>query len=115
QGRSSSGQRRIRGKATLPGRTRGRGIGPPGCKARQGSYGGTPAPVPSVRALHSLLASGELGKLHYITSNRLNLGQIRREENALWSFAPHDISVILSLASGQMPDQVRCSGGEYLS
>ena len=64
-----------------------------------------------VHCMH-LLASGELGKLHYITSNRLNLGQIRREENALWSFAPHDISVILSLAGGQLPDQVRCTGGE---
>jgi UDP-2-acetamido-3-amino-2,3-dideoxy-glucuronate N-acetyltransferase len=70
---------------------------------------------PCVQALHSLLARGELGKLHYIISNRLNLGKIRREENALWSFAPHDISVILSLVSGQMPEQVRCSGGEYLS
>ncbi len=69
---------------------------------------------PHVQALHSLLAKGELGKLHYIISNRLNLGKIRREENALWSFAPHDISVILSLANGQ-PDRVRCSGGEYLS
>jgi len=70
---------------------------------------------PCVQALHSLVAQGELGKLHYITSNRLNMGKIRKEENALWSFAPHDISVILSLASGQMPDRVRCSGGEYLN
>jgi len=70
---------------------------------------------PCVQALQSMVAKGELGKLHYITSNRLNLGKIRTEENALWSFAPHDISVILSLASGQMPDRVRCSGGEYLS
>lgn len=70
---------------------------------------------PCVRALHSLVAQGDLGKLHYLTSNRLNLGKIRREENALWSFAPHDISVILSLAAGQTPDQVRCSGGEYLN
>jgi UDP-2-acetamido-3-amino-2,3-dideoxy-glucuronate N-acetyltransferase len=62
---------------------------------------------PCVQALHSLLAQGELGKLHYIISNRLNLGKIRREENALWSFAPHDISVILSLASGQLPEQRR--------
>jgi UDP-2-acetamido-3-amino-2,3-dideoxy-glucuronate N-acetyltransferase len=68
-----------------------------------------------VRALHSLIAAGELGKLHYITSNRLNLGKIRREENALWSFAPHDISVILSLAGGSLPEQVRCMGGSYLS
>jgi UDP-2-acetamido-3-amino-2,3-dideoxy-glucuronate N-acetyltransferase len=70
---------------------------------------------PCVQTLHSLLAQGELGKLHYITSNRLNMGKIRREENALWSFAPHDISVILSLASGEMPDRLRCSGGEYLN
>jgi UDP-2-acetamido-3-amino-2,3-dideoxy-glucuronate N-acetyltransferase len=69
---------------------------------------------PCVRALHSLLASGDLGKLYYITSNRLNLGKIRSEENALWSFAPHDISVILSFAGGQLPEQVRCTGGEYL-
>ena len=70
---------------------------------------------PCVRALQSLLASGDLGKLYYITSNRLNLGKIRREENALWSFAPHDISVITSLAGGQLPDQVRCTGGGYLN
>lgn len=70
---------------------------------------------PCVQALHSLLAQGELGKLHYIISNRLNLGKIRTEENALWSFAPHDISVILSLAGSQLPEQVQCNGGEYLS
>jgi UDP-2-acetamido-3-amino-2,3-dideoxy-glucuronate N-acetyltransferase len=70
---------------------------------------------PCVLALHSLVVSGDLGKLHYVTSNRLNLGKIRREENALWSFAPHDISVILSLVGGQLPDQVRCTGGDYLS
>jgi UDP-2-acetamido-3-amino-2,3-dideoxy-glucuronate N-acetyltransferase len=70
---------------------------------------------PCVEALHSRLAQGDLGKLHYITSNRLNLGKIRREENALWSFAPHDLSVILSLAGGQLPEQVRCTGGSYLS
>ncbi|HWW00449.1 MAG TPA: Gfo/Idh/MocA family oxidoreductase [Candidatus Acidoferrum sp.] len=69
---------------------------------------------PCVLALQSLLAQGELGKLHYIISNRLNMGKIRREENALWSFAPHDISVILSLANGQMPDRVHCTGGDYL-
>jgi UDP-2-acetamido-3-amino-2,3-dideoxy-glucuronate N-acetyltransferase len=43
------------------------------------------------------------------------LGTIRTEENALWSFAPHDISVILSLAGGPLPNQVRCEGGAYLS
>ena len=70
---------------------------------------------PCVRALQSLVASGDLGKLQYITSSRLNLGKIRREENALWSFAPHDISVILSLTGSQPPEQVRCTGGDYLN
>ncbi len=70
---------------------------------------------PCIQELHARLARGDLGKLHYIISNRLNLGKIRREENALWSFAPHDMSVILSLAGGQLPEQVRCSGGEYLN
>ncbi len=70
---------------------------------------------PHIEKLLALVAQGELGKLHYITSNRLNLGKIRREENALWSFAPHDISVILSLVAHQLPEQVRCVGGDYLN
>jgi len=70
---------------------------------------------PCVRAIQRLVAGGELGKLQYITSNRLNLGKIRREENALWSFAPHDISVVLSLVGGEMPDRVRCIGEAYLN
>lgn len=69
---------------------------------------------PCVRAMQRLVAEGALGKLQYITSNRLNLGKIRREENALWSFAPHDISVVLSLVGGEMPDRVRCIGEAYL-
>ena len=70
---------------------------------------------PCVQKIQQLLASGELGKLQYITSNRLNLGKIRREENALWSFAPHDLSVILSLVGGELPNQVRCIGEAYLN
>jgi UDP-2-acetamido-3-amino-2,3-dideoxy-glucuronate N-acetyltransferase len=70
---------------------------------------------PCVRKIQQLLASGELGKLQYITSNRLNLGKIRREENALWSFAPHDLSVILSLVGGELPNEVRCIGEAYLN
>jgi UDP-2-acetamido-3-amino-2,3-dideoxy-glucuronate N-acetyltransferase len=68
---------------------------------------------PAVIKLKELVASGELGRLQYIYSNRLNLGKIRREENILWSFAPHDISVILGLLE-QMPDDVSCQGGNYL-
>lgn len=70
---------------------------------------------PCIRKLQALVAQGDLGQLHYITSNRLNLGKIRREENALWSFAPHDLSVILSLAGNQAPEQVRCVGESYLT
>ena len=70
---------------------------------------------PCVQRLQALVAQGDLGQLHYITSNRLNLGKIRREENALWSFAPHDLSVILSLAGNQVPEQVRCVGESYLT
>jgi UDP-2-acetamido-3-amino-2,3-dideoxy-glucuronate N-acetyltransferase len=68
---------------------------------------------PAVVKLKQLVSDGELGKVQYIYSNRLNLGKIRREENILWSFAPHDISVILSLA-GEMPDRVTSVGGNYL-
>ncbi len=70
---------------------------------------------PCVQRIRSMVSQGELGKLLYITSNRLNLGKIRREENALWSFAPHDISVILSLAGDALPEQVRCTGESYLT
>jgi UDP-2-acetamido-3-amino-2,3-dideoxy-glucuronate N-acetyltransferase len=63
--------------------------------------------------LKELVGAGELGRINYIYSNRLNLGKIRREENILWSFAPHDISMILALA-GEEPETVMCMGGNYL-
>jgi UDP-2-acetamido-3-amino-2,3-dideoxy-glucuronate N-acetyltransferase len=63
--------------------------------------------------LKGLAASGELGRINYIYSHRLNLGKIRREENILWSFAPHDISMILTLA-GEEPESVLSTGGNYL-
>lgn len=68
---------------------------------------------PAVVKLKQLVSEGELGKIQYIYSNRLNLGKIRQEENILWSFAPHDISVILAL-TGEMPDRVSCVGANYL-
>ena len=52
---------------------------------------------PAVLKLRELIDSGELGKINYIYSNRLNFGKVRTEENALWSFAPHDVAVILRL------------------
>lgn len=63
--------------------------------------------------LKQLVHDGALGRLQYIYSNRLNLGKIRREENILWSFAPHDISMILGLV-GEEPETVLASGANYL-
>lgn len=68
---------------------------------------------PAVRKLKDLIRAGELGRVEYIYSNRLNMGKIRAEENILWSFAPHDISVLLSLL-GEVPQSVSCEGGSYL-
>ena len=67
----------------------------------------------AVIKLKELIDSGELGKIQYLYSNRLNIGKIRTEENILWSFAPHDISVILMLL-GEMPQTLCATGGEYL-
>lgn len=68
---------------------------------------------PAIKRLKQLVDGGDLGRIEYIYSNRLNLGKIRREENILWSFAPHDVSVILGLV-GEMPDSVIAQGGNYL-
>ncbi len=68
---------------------------------------------PVFKVLKRMVLSGELGRINYIYSNRLNLGKIRREENILWSFAPHDISMILSL-TGEEPIAVSATGGNYL-
>ena len=68
---------------------------------------------PAVIRLKSLVEDGQLGKLQYIYSHRLNLGKFRKEENILWSFAPHDVSVILALTN-EMPEQVTSFGGNYL-
>lgn len=67
----------------------------------------------AVNKLKELIDKGELGKIQYVYSNRLNIGKIRTEENILWSFAPHDISVILFLLDEQ-PVSVSATGGNYL-
>jgi UDP-2-acetamido-3-amino-2,3-dideoxy-glucuronate N-acetyltransferase len=69
---------------------------------------------PAFISLKNIVESGGLGKLRYIYSNRLSLGKLRKEENALWSFAPHDISMILSLI-GSEPTKIEASGGYYLN
>jgi UDP-2-acetamido-3-amino-2,3-dideoxy-glucuronate N-acetyltransferase len=68
---------------------------------------------PAIEKLKELVDSGELGEIHYVYSNRVNLGKVRQEENILWSFAPHDISVILLLV-GTMPEWASTSGQSYL-
>jgi len=68
---------------------------------------------PAIRKLKDLVDAGELGEIHYVYSNRLNLGKVRQEENILWSFAPHDISVILLLV-GTLPEWASTSGQHYL-
>ena len=69
---------------------------------------------PAVVELEALLRSGALGKIYYLYSNRLNIGRIRTEENILWSFAPHDVSVMGALLD-EPPVRVSCQGGAYLS
>src|SRR5271169_6239246 len=68
---------------------------------------------PAVLKLKALVDADDLGGIHYIYSNRLNLGKVRKEENILWSFAPHDISAILLLAGG-MPEWAQTMGESYL-
>lgn len=68
---------------------------------------------PVVNKLKQLIVSGELGDIYYIYNQRVNLGTVRADENALWNFAPHDISSILYLL-GQAPTDVSARGQCYL-
>ena len=69
---------------------------------------------PAVLRLRELIDSGELGNVNYIYSNRLDFGKVRTQENALWSFAPHDVAVILRLLD-ELPTEVTCTGGSFLA
>jgi predicted dehydrogenase len=68
---------------------------------------------PAVRRLKELLDAGELGELYYLYGNRLNLGKLRSEENALWSLGAHDISVVLHLI-GEEPQECLAQGRSYV-
>jgi UDP-2-acetamido-3-amino-2,3-dideoxy-glucuronate N-acetyltransferase len=68
---------------------------------------------PAVLTLGEMIESGALGRVEYVYSNRLNMGKLRTEENILWSFAPHDISVILALL-GEQPLSVSSHGEAFL-
>jgi predicted dehydrogenase len=69
---------------------------------------------PGVAKLKEILDSGELGDVFYVYSNRLNLGKIREDENALWSLGAHDVSVLLHLFDGEEPDEVLARGESYV-
>jgi len=69
---------------------------------------------PAFQKLCELIDQGIIGRVYYVYSNRLNFGRIRLEENALWSFAPHDIAMMLKLI-GEFPEEVHCSGGAYVN
>lgn len=70
---------------------------------------------PCIIKMKELIQNEEIGKIKNIISNRLNLGLFRTQENVLWSFAPHDISVILSLCNDKMPDEIQCNGKSVLT
>ena len=68
---------------------------------------------PGVIKLKKLIDQGKLGEVQYISSNRLNFGKIRKQENVLWSFAPHDVSVMIDILG--MPTKISATGKSYLS
>jgi len=68
---------------------------------------------PAVERLRRMVQAGELGTVYYLYAQRVNLGRVRRDENALWSLAPHDISMILALLD-EAPVSVSARGGSYL-
>ena len=68
---------------------------------------------PVVERLRDLVGGGELGRIYYLYGLRVNLGQVRADENALWSFGPHDVSVALFLL-GEQPVRVAAQGHCYL-
>jgi predicted dehydrogenase len=68
---------------------------------------------PGVAKLKEIADSGELGQIHYVYSNRLNLGKLRADENALWSLGAHDVSVVLHLA-GEEPYELSARGESYM-
>jgi predicted dehydrogenase len=69
---------------------------------------------PGVDKLKEIADAGELGDIHYIYGNRLNLGKLRTDENALWSLGAHDVSVVLRLADGEEPNEVSAVGESYM-
>lgn len=68
---------------------------------------------PIFKAIKEYVGAGKIGEINYIYSNRLSFGKVRKEEDVIWSFAPHDISMILSL-TGQEPEYVSTTATSIL-
>jgi predicted dehydrogenase len=68
---------------------------------------------PGFERLRELVRGGEMGEVYYLYSLRVNLGRLRKDENALWAFAPHDLSMILDLVES-LPVSVAARGESYL-
>ena len=69
---------------------------------------------PGIIKIKELILNNKIGKIKNITSNRLSLGKFRKFENVLWSFAPHDISLVLGLVN-DMPEKVICYGKDHIN
>jgi predicted dehydrogenase len=68
---------------------------------------------PAVNAVRDLIASGELGRVYYVSMTRANLGLLQPDVNVMWDLAPHDISILLHIL-GKEPLQVNANGGVYI-
>lgn len=69
---------------------------------------------PAIRQIKRMIDDGDLGDIFYIYSKRLNLGVVRRNESALWSLAPHDVSIVLYLLGGEQPETISAAGQAFL-
>lgn len=69
---------------------------------------------PPAKKLQEVVASSELGRIYYTYSQRLNLGQVRRDVNAMWNLAPHDLSIVLRIMNPELPVEVSAHGYSYL-
>jgi UDP-2-acetamido-3-amino-2,3-dideoxy-glucuronate N-acetyltransferase len=70
---------------------------------------------PCIEKIKEMINENKIGKVKNIIANRLNLGIFRTQENVLWSFAPHDISVILNLCDNKLPNEVICLGKDHIT
>lgn len=67
-----------------------------------------------IQMIHKIIASGDIGEIRYINSQRLNLGLFQKDINVVWDLAPHDLSIILFLL-GRMPTAVNCQGNAHVT